>query len=112
MFQLNLLKKRLKLNWNFLGQGNKLIYFFWVQYVWKFFEIVYFIILIRVYFFGQLIVFIFLQIFFGCFLKNESFNEDMVDILEYFYSNYVLMLEVNGVKILYYLFVKYYVIYL
>ena len=56
------------------------------------------ITLIRVHLFGQSTVLIFLQIPLGCLPKNESLNEDMVDILEHHHHNYVPMSEVNGVK--------------
>lgn len=89
-----LVEEKVKLNW----EGNKPIYPLWVQYAQKFSEITHLTTLIRLHFFGQSTVFNFLQIPLGCLPKNESLNEDMVDILEHLHSNYVPMSEVNGAK--------------
>lgn len=64
----------------------------------KFLDTTHFTTMITVQFFGSFNGTYFLQIPLGCLPKNESLNEDMVDILEHLHSNYVPMSQVNGTK--------------
>ena len=91
-----LIEEKVKLNWNFPGEGKKPIYPLWLQYAWKFSEITHLTTLIRLHFFGQSTIFY--RYLLVAFQKNESLNEDMVDILQHLHSNYVPMSEVNGAK--------------
>ena len=73
------------------------MYPLWVENDWKFLETAHLTSIIRVYFLSVNSSY-FSQIPLGCLPKNESLNEDMVDILEHLHSNYVPMSQVNGVK--------------